>query len=666
MSISYIPDENANKKLTPFKRFVLESFPWIDANFDAMTNYELMGKVVEYLNKTIESQNNVLDNFESIYNYFNTLDVQEEINNKIDEMVEDGSFSRIISNYLDDYLAIYQTLLNNEQSQRIQSDNDLQSQISGLASGSPLVATSTSGMTETDRIYVNTTNGHWYYYNGTAWTDGGTYQSSGIADGSVVWDDFSDDLKKVIKNGTWYNTIKTTGGRFPNKEFTGPFNINDEFLFYPISYGGQYLSTIDIYGLDSNNTIVFSKYNLSKTNETIVKLTVDNVAKIRVTYALSTAENNTVGEFLFSNLEEGSLVNYIYDKVKSTDETNKYVNFYNDSYSQSFTHSSNHNSLVPIKIQKDYTYKVTITGTSDNTNITFDIYGNAYPSAPYGQIKMNESKIFTAYENADNMNVWASGITESTTFTIKIEPYSIPKLQNDINRVSQLNKTTSKIFKKVVCCGDSYTSGHIVDSNNVAHPTNEDYAFPHYMATLTGNEWINCGSSGASSKTWLTSSRGLAKAISSGKSQAYIVGLMINDQSNSDRHVNVGTQADIGTNADSYYGYYSKIIRELNAISPDAKIFIETCPNSASSYVLYNQAVRDIYEAYKDTYPVHLLDLYAYKDLYNNVTLTNDLVGGHYTALGYEQFAEILNYILSNYINDNIDDFQDVAFIEYD
>ena len=63
---------------------------------------------------------------------------------------------------------------------------------------------------------------------------------------------------------------------------------------------------------------------------------------------------------------------------------------------------------------------------------------------------------------------------------------------------------------------------------------------------------------------------------------------------------------------------------------------------------------------------MHLLDLYAYKDLYNNVTLTNDLVGGHYTALGYEQFAEILNYILSNYINDNIDDFQDVAFIEYD
>lgn len=659
-------NEEEMKYISPFRYQVLQSFPFIAEDFDQLTDYALFSRLADKLNEIVGNDNAIVREINSIKDFLDTLELQDEVNNKIDEMVEDGTFSRIISNYLDDYLAIYQTLLNNEQTQRIASDNELQSQISGLASGSPLTASSTDGMTDTTKIYVNTTNGHWYYYNGTTWTDGGTYQSTGIADGSVVWNDLSDDLKKVIKNGSWYNTIKTTGGRFPNKEFIGPFNINDEFLFYPISYGGQYLSTIDIYGLDSNNSIVFSKTNISKTNETIIKLSVDNVYKIRVTYALSTAENNTIGEFLFSNLEEGSLVNYIYDKVKTTDDTNKYVNFYNDSYSQSFTHSSNHNSVVPIKIQKDYTYKVTITGTSENTNITFDIYGNAYPSAPYGQIKMNESKIFTAYENADNMNVWASGITESTTFTIKVEPYSIPKLQNEINKVSQLNKTTSKIFKKVVCCGDSYTSGHIVDSNNVAHPTNEDYAFPHYMATLTGNEWVNCGSSGASSKTWLTAPRGLAKAISSGKSQAYIVGLMINDQSNSDRHVNIGTQADIGTDADTYYGYYSKIIRELNAISPNAKIFIETCPNSSSSYIAYNQAVRDIYEAYKNTYPVHLLDLYAYKDLYSNITLTSDLVGGHYTAIGYEQFAEILNYILSNYINDNIEDFQDVAFIEYD
>lgn len=50
--------------------------------------------------------------------------------------------------------------------------------IQGLASGSPLVASSTSGMTDTSRVYVNTTDGYWYYYNGTIWVAGGVYQSA--------------------------------------------------------------------------------------------------------------------------------------------------------------------------------------------------------------------------------------------------------------------------------------------------------------------------------------------------------------------------------------------------------------------------------------------------------------------------------------------------------
>ena len=62
MSISYIPDQNTYKEMTPFKRFVLQSFPWIDANFDALTNYELMGKIIEYLNTIISNENAVQSN----------------------------------------------------------------------------------------------------------------------------------------------------------------------------------------------------------------------------------------------------------------------------------------------------------------------------------------------------------------------------------------------------------------------------------------------------------------------------------------------------------------------------------------------------------------------------------------------------------------------------
>ena len=98
-------------KLTPFKMQVLQSFPFIDEDFDAITNYELLCKVVDYLNKTVENVdylndtvNDYIDKFNELKsyvdNYFDNLDVQEEINNKLDEMAESGELTDIIAQYL--------------------------------------------------------------------------------------------------------------------------------------------------------------------------------------------------------------------------------------------------------------------------------------------------------------------------------------------------------------------------------------------------------------------------------------------------------------------------------------------------------------------------------------------------------------------------------------
>ena len=98
-------------KLTPFKMQVLQSFPFIDADFDALTNYELLCKVVEYLNITVDNVNYLDDEVNNyiikfnelksyVDNYFDNLDVQEEINNKLDEMAESGQLTDIIAQYL--------------------------------------------------------------------------------------------------------------------------------------------------------------------------------------------------------------------------------------------------------------------------------------------------------------------------------------------------------------------------------------------------------------------------------------------------------------------------------------------------------------------------------------------------------------------------------------
>lgn len=99
------------EKLTPFKWFVLQNFPFIDTDFDAITNYQLFCKLGEKINKLIESQNNVGQEMESIStafnnlvdyvnSYFDNLNVQDEINNKLDDMVEQGTLQEIMADYL--------------------------------------------------------------------------------------------------------------------------------------------------------------------------------------------------------------------------------------------------------------------------------------------------------------------------------------------------------------------------------------------------------------------------------------------------------------------------------------------------------------------------------------------------------------------------------------
>lgn len=107
--------------LTPFKWYVLENFPFIEADFDALTNWQLLCKLGKEMNKIIDSVNtsgnqvetlttafNELQNY--VTNYFNNLDVQEEINNKLDEMAQDGTLAQIVNQYISNCILTFNTV----------------------------------------------------------------------------------------------------------------------------------------------------------------------------------------------------------------------------------------------------------------------------------------------------------------------------------------------------------------------------------------------------------------------------------------------------------------------------------------------------------------------------------------------------------------------------
>lgn len=104
-------EEFQKTRIPKFRRFVLQNFPFIEQDFDALTDYGLICKVIEYLNAVITSTNATSEQVEILTdlfnqlktyvdNYFDNLDVQEEVNKKLEEMAEDGSLAELVDKYL--------------------------------------------------------------------------------------------------------------------------------------------------------------------------------------------------------------------------------------------------------------------------------------------------------------------------------------------------------------------------------------------------------------------------------------------------------------------------------------------------------------------------------------------------------------------------------------
>ena len=158
-----------------------------------------------------------------VNNYFANLNVQEEINNKLDEMASNGTLSALIGPYINVYIDPYieeQTERINQQNDRINQQNNLISQqntrigyveteLASVASGAPSgVYATVSALTTADpdhsKIYVVTADGKWYYYNGSQWTAGGTYQSVGIGDFSISYQKLT-PFNNGLQGVTWSN-----------------------------------------------------------------------------------------------------------------------------------------------------------------------------------------------------------------------------------------------------------------------------------------------------------------------------------------------------------------------------------------------------------------------------------------------------------------------------
>lgn len=109
MSANFTPTFNEYTEQHPFRFWCQTVLPSVYD--DSLSYYELLNKVVEQLNVVISNETNLEGNVQGLltaYNqlqeyvntYFDNLDVQAEIDAKLDKMVTDGTFDTIINDTL--------------------------------------------------------------------------------------------------------------------------------------------------------------------------------------------------------------------------------------------------------------------------------------------------------------------------------------------------------------------------------------------------------------------------------------------------------------------------------------------------------------------------------------------------------------------------------------
>ena len=443
------------KPLTPFKGWVLENFPFIEADFDTITNYQLMCKITEYLNNVIYNQNEVqelatelVDGYNALLNYvnnyFENLDVQEEINNKLDEMAEDGTLTNLIRAYIDPLIEAqnleisnFKTIVNSE---IITIDNKVNSATAGTPKG--VYATASALATadpDHNYIYVVSADGKWYYYDTTEsdWVAGGTYQSTSI-------DVDTGELAKMLRG---YLYITDTNGNLTDNDDLNLLNNFRSRLYY--------VTPTNVSNVPSSLTISVSlnKYSF-------------------ITYNLSYNDSNAIkSQILFDLIGNKQYFRNYFNSWTTWQEIpqlSKVLNYTTFIYSSNVTDTNKNFNNIELNTMIGYYLQgsqmvnspIPVTDTSIHyLNVMCYGYSNSYKS----QIAIDTLGEQAIYFRNCNNNVWTDWAKLLTT----VDNTYINNFIDYSYLTDVIQEPIDITNKTLTFAGDSITAGNFIGSTNV-------------------------------------------------------------------------------------------------------------------------------------------------------------------------------------------------------
>lgn len=649
------PEQNDYENLTPFKNWLvnqintwgINNFPFLENDFDQLTNYGMLMKMMKCLNDVIANENKVEEDMTNIFqaftelqayvnNYFDNLDVQEEINNKLDEMTESGTLDEIISRYIDPYLTQFNDRLNVQ-------DN----RINAIVSSTPIPVSSTSQMTDTTKIYVNTTDGKWYYYDGDSWEVGGTYQSTGLGLNEVKFENLIDNLQNNISRIPTYTTnsgyINVNGTISSNSAYfyTSPIYIRKDEV---IEFDTNVLTTMSPISTVSEN-------NANNTRQNQVEIITAGVNHIKWKalqncYVVLTSKNDELKNLrIYTDEEDTGITNENFKLMNKDFITTPEYTLTNGRYVNNnlgFSNQGAYSTSSPIRLKKNETISFTcafastvccIAKCDENENLISILVNDTE----------SDGKIHgVSYTANEDMYVMISCMTV-TLLDVRIIK-NLAKTFEDLNIEEYKYSDILSMFSNITCIGDSLTYSQVYISDTSPTSRQAYVTYPMNLEKKTGTPTTNLAYSGdTATQAWERWGSDIVQKTN----QLTIIYLGTNYGLTDTMDTDV-VGDDYNNYADTNTGNYAKLVKKSLDVGSKVilvKIYANVAHRETTNSVIEQMAERfnvAFVENERLTNPVY----HYYPDKSGINTL-------HYNDLGYVAFTEQLISNVAN-LSDNM------------
>lgn len=611
----------------PFVTFVTSTVPMVFDN--SLSYYEALSALWKWLQddvvNVINNNATVTEDYIQLTNemkeymdsYFDNLDVQEEINNKLDEMASNGELQQIIA----DYFVIVD--------QKIEAQNQ---EIDTFETG-------VNNIVNTQNTSIQQLIARMDTFSSLS--EGSTTGDAELADGRVaftgrVYSTIGDNIRKY--QGVMFTNIMSDAGTTYSDEYYYPSSLtktsNSSYECWTFKTRKGHLYIVDTNAVNNPKNVVLG-YALTVPAEGVTGAHEDPIVFIGngATVAVNNLKAYTtpfIGE-LKSDTNDFDELSLTYTDITSglSEVSGKYI-------TATGSEASASNRAYYAVTPKAGHYYIVNTAVSNAMPICYQENGCIYPndSGSYGNVCQGEYKVYSNNTNTLYFNLDKNRLLGGTFKVYESrQSYGVGEITLPI-------EPCKGAFDKVVFIGDSLTRGSTFTSNSTSYVNYYNYV--HFLTELWGiKEPITIASGGYTTQDWWNRYQNDLNQ----ENCLYIVWLGTNggltDTVATDCAGNDYTQF-----ADTNTGDYGKIIGKIKSLNNTKVLLVNIFRTNQGTT---NKAISDIATKYGcqviDTYK-DIVRSAGYHTAYNGY---HDNI--HFNSQGYNLIANLITQQLSKYMN---------------